>query len=57
MAVPCIRRLVAGLSTRRRSFDLRPVHVGFVVDKVALRQYFLQLRRIYPVSTIQPTLH
>jgi hypothetical protein len=33
-------QLVAGLSPRRPGFDPRPVHVGFVVDKVALGQVF-----------------
>ena len=40
MAVPCLRRLVAGLSPRRPWFDLRSVHMRFVVDKVALGQFF-----------------
>jgi hypothetical protein len=39
-AVPWLRRLVAGLSPRRSGFDPGSVHVGFVVDKVALGQYF-----------------
>jgi hypothetical protein len=39
-AVPWLRRLVAGLSPRRPGFDLRSVHVGFVVDKVALGRFF-----------------
>ena len=34
LAVPWLRRLVAGLPPRRPGFDPRPVHVGFVVDKV-----------------------
>jgi hypothetical protein len=37
-AVPWLRRLVAGLSPRRPGFDPGSVHVGYVVDKVALRQ-------------------
>jgi hypothetical protein len=37
-AVPWLRRLVGGLSPRRPGFDLGSVHVGFVVDKVALGQ-------------------
>ena len=40
-AVPWLRRLVAGLSPRRPGFDPGPVHVRFVVDKVALGQVFL----------------
>jgi hypothetical protein len=39
-AVPWLRRLVAGLSPRRPGFNPESVHVGFVVDKVALRQVF-----------------
>ena len=37
-AVPWLRRLVAGLSLWRPGFDPRTVHVGFVVEKVALGQ-------------------
>jgi hypothetical protein len=37
-AVPLLRRLVAGLSPRRPGFTPVSVHVGFVVDKVALGQ-------------------
>jgi hypothetical protein len=36
--VPLLRQLAAGLSSRRPGFSPRPVHVGFVVDKVALEQ-------------------
>ena len=39
-AVSWLRRLVAGLSPRRPGFDPGSVHVGFVVDKVALGQVF-----------------
>jgi hypothetical protein len=38
--VPWLRRLAAGLPTRRPEFDPGSVHVGFVVDKVALGQGF-----------------
>jgi hypothetical protein len=40
---PCHRRFVAGLSLRRPWFDPGSVHVGFVVDRVALRQVFLRV--------------
>jgi hypothetical protein len=50
MAVPRLRRLVAG-------FDPGSVHVGFVVDKVALRQVSLRVLRFYPVNFIPPVLH
>jgi hypothetical protein len=39
-AVPWLRRLVAGLPPRRPGFNPEPVHVGFVLDKVALGQVF-----------------
>jgi hypothetical protein len=39
-AVPWLRRLVAGIPPRRPGFDPGSVHVGFVVDKVALEQVF-----------------
>jgi hypothetical protein len=35
-AVPQLRRLVAAFPPRQPGFKLRPGHVGFVVDKVAL---------------------
>jgi hypothetical protein len=38
MAVPWLRRLVAGLSPGRPGFDPGLVHVGFLVDEVALGQ-------------------
>jgi hypothetical protein len=36
LAVPWLRRLVADVSPRRPGFYPGSVHVGFVVDKVAL---------------------
>jgi hypothetical protein len=39
-AVPWLRRLAAGLPPRRPGFDPGSVHVGFVVDKVALGRVF-----------------
>jgi hypothetical protein len=39
---------MAGLSLRRTKFDLRAVYLGFLMDKVASRQGFLQaLRKVY----------
>jgi hypothetical protein len=49
MAVPWLRRLVAGLSPRRPGFDSGSVHIGFVVDRVALGQVFLRVLR-FPLS-------
>jgi hypothetical protein len=40
VAVPWLGRLVAGLPPRRLGFDPGSVHVGFLVDKVALGQVF-----------------
>jgi hypothetical protein len=40
-AVLWLRRLVAGLSRRGPVFEHGSIHVGFVVDKVALGQIFL----------------
>jgi hypothetical protein len=39
-AVPWLRQLVTGLSLWRPRFNPGSVHVGFVVDKVALGQVF-----------------
>jgi hypothetical protein len=46
MAVPRLRRLVAGLSLWMPGFDPGSVHVGFVVDKVAL--VFPRVLRFFP---------
>jgi hypothetical protein len=40
LAVLWLRSLVAGLSPRRPGFAPGSIHVGFVVDKVALGQVF-----------------
>jgi hypothetical protein len=55
--MPWLRRLVAGLLPRRSGFDPGWVHVGFVVDKVALGQVFPLLLLFSPVSFIPPVLH
>jgi hypothetical protein len=44
-AVPWLRSLVAGLSPRRHGFAAGSIHVGFVVNKVALGQIFLRVLR------------
>jgi hypothetical protein len=41
--VPWLRQLVASLLALRPGINLSPVHVGFVMDKVALGQAFLQV--------------
>jgi hypothetical protein len=57
LAVPWLRRLVAGLLSRRPGFDPWSVHVGFMVDKVALGQVFFSSTSVFPVSFIPPVLH
>jgi hypothetical protein len=47
LAVPWLRRLVAGLSPQRPGL----VHVGFVLDHVALWQVFLRVLR-FPLSVL-----
>jgi hypothetical protein len=44
------------LSQRRPGFVPRSVHVGFVVDKVALGQVSFRVLRFSPVSFIPPYL-
>jgi hypothetical protein len=39
---------------RRPGFAPGSVHVGFVVDKMALEQVFLQVLRFSPVNIIPP---
>ena len=56
-AMPWLRRLVACLPQRRPGFDPGSVHVGFVVDKVALGQVFPRVLRFSPVIFIPPVLH
>jgi hypothetical protein len=49
LAVPWLRQLFAGLSPRRPWSAPGLVHVGFVVDKVALRQVIVLLL-LFPLS-------
>jgi hypothetical protein len=50
VAVPWLRTLVTGLSPRRPGFAPGAIHMGFVVDKVALGQIFLRVLRFSPVN-------
>jgi hypothetical protein len=50
--MPWLRSLVAGLPRRTPG----SIHVGFVVDKVALGQVFLRVLRFSPVNIIPPSL-
>jgi hypothetical protein len=47
----------AGLSQQRPAFISRPVHVGFLVGKVALGHVSLRVLRLYPVSIIPTALY
>jgi hypothetical protein len=58
-AVPYLRRLAASIPLRRPGFDPRSVHVGFVVDKLALGQVFPPSSSVFPCqfhSTAAPLL-
>jgi hypothetical protein len=55
-AVPWLRSLVVGLSSRRPGFTPGSIHVGFVVEKVALGRGFLRVFRFSPVNIIPPSL-
>ena len=55
-AVPRLRRLVADMLQWRPGIDSRPVDVGFLLDKAALRQVFLEVIWSLPVTIIPPML-
>jgi hypothetical protein len=56
MTMPRLKRLVAGLSPRRPGFAPGSIHVGFVVDKVALGR-FSPSTSVSPANIIPPLLH
>jgi hypothetical protein len=49
--------VVTRLSSQQSRFDSRPVHVGFVLDKMALGEDFLTELQFSPVSITTPTHH
>jgi hypothetical protein len=55
--MPWLSLSLAGLSLKRPRFTTRSVHVGFVVDKVALRLVPLRTLQISPVSIITSKFH
>jgi len=57
MAASWLRRSVAGFSPQGPGFDPRPVHVTFVVDKVALGQLYLPVLRLSPVRIMPLVLY
>jgi branched-subunit amino acid transport protein len=56
-AMPWLKRLVAGLLSRKPGFTPGLIHVGFVVDRVALGQVFLRVLQFSPANIIPPLLH
>jgi hypothetical protein len=52
-----VQVVVGGLSPQMSTFDHMPVHVGFVMDKMALRHVSLRVLHISLVNFIQPVLH
>jgi hypothetical protein len=52
-----IFRALPWLWRRRPGLDIRPDHVRFVVDKVALEKVFLRVLRVSLVGTISPMSH
>jgi hypothetical protein len=56
VVVPWLRQLVAGLPPRRSTFDFGSVHVGFLVDKVALGRVFPRVLPFSSVNFIPPVL-
>ena len=55
--MPWLRWLVAGLPLWRCGFCPSPVHMRFVVNKVALGQVFHSVIKFSPISIILPMLH
>jgi hypothetical protein len=47
--MPRLRWLVTGLSSGRPGLNPKPVHVGFLVDKVALGQVFALSTSVFPL--------
>jgi hypothetical protein len=43
--------------TWRPAFNTASIHVGFLIDKVAMGQVFLRVLRVSPVSVIPPLFH
>jgi hypothetical protein len=57
-SMPLLRWLVTVLSWQSAGFDARSVHVGFIMDKVALGQVFSsQVLSFSPVNFIPLVLH
>jgi len=57
MAVPWLRWLLFDLSACRPMFDPRPVHDGFMVEKLSLVQVVSQVHLFSPNGIISAVLH
>jgi len=57
MAVPWLTFSVSGHTRRRIGFSPRSVHLGIVVNKVALWQGFLPVSRAFALSIVPPVAH
>ena len=55
LAVPELARMDVGLCAEP-VFSLRPVHLGFVVGRVARRQGFLRILPLSPINVVLPVL-
>jgi hypothetical protein len=55
-AMPFLRHLVYGLSLQRPGFNVRAVHVGFMVGRVALGQSFHRVLKFSLATVIHPVL-
>jgi hypothetical protein len=49
--------LVADLLTLRPRFEPRPLYLGYVIDKVAVRQVAVPVLRLPPVSVYKNTVN
>jgi hypothetical protein len=54
--VPCVRRFVSEVQPKRPGFDLRPIRVRIVVDKMTLEHVSLRLFRFSTDSIFHPLL-
>jgi hypothetical protein len=55
-AMPFLRHLVHGLSLQSPGFNVRVVHVGFLVGRVALGQSFPRVLKFSLAAVIHPVL-
>jgi hypothetical protein len=55
-AMPYLRHLVHGLSLQSPGFNVRAVHVGFMVGRVSLGQSFPRSRKFSLAAVMHPVL-